>query len=249
MEAIKERIQENWNKNANNYDEQYLHGLKSPEEAKAWHALLRELIPVPNQKILDVGTGTGFLALLLAEQGHRCKGIDLSPGMLSEAIAKAKKANLDILFEVGDAEALTDADNSYDIVINRHILWTMPHPQQAVEEWTRVLKPGGYLIVIDGDWFFNSFKNNVQIFIGKLLTLASGGGNLFRRGDSSVKNSLPMTQPKNAKNAPKLLEQAGLSVTIREAENVLAAERAAMPITQRLLNPHKRIILIGQKAV
>lgn len=249
MEAVKETIQKNWNQHAGNYDDQYLHGLKSQAEKQAWLALLKELIPEPTQKILDVGTGTGFLALLLAEQGHHCKGVDLSPGMLAEAITKAEKAGLEVPFEVGDAENLNEADNSYDVVINRHILWTMPHPSQAVNEWTRVLKPGGSLIVIDGDWFFDSFKNNFQIFLGKLLTLISGKGNLFRNSGSGIREHLPMTKPENAKNAPKLLESAGLTVTVREAKEVLAAERAVMPLTERLLNPHKRIILIGHKPV
>lgn len=247
MEAIKETIQQNWDHHASDYDSQYLHGLKSSAEKQAWLTLLKELIPQPAQRILDVGTGTGFLALLLAEQGHCCRGVDLSPGMLAEASAKARAAGLNISLEVGDAEQLDERDNSFDVVINRHILWTMPHPQQAVNEWVRVLKPGGKLIVIDGDWFFRSFKNSIQIFLGKILTLLTGNGNLFHRNGASLYGKLPMTQSKNAKNAPRLLENAGLSVTIREAEAVLEAERAAMPLRERLLNPHKRIIFIGRK--
>ena len=69
MEAIKERIQENWSKNANNYDEQYLHGLKSPEEAKAWHALLREL----DQHLCAVFVGINQLAVSLIRSNAETK--------------------------------------------------------------------------------------------------------------------------------------------------------------------------------
>lgn len=248
MEELKRTIRENWNQHAKDYDAQYLHGLKSHAEKIAWLKFLRDLIPAPQQEILDVGTGTGFLALLLAEQGHRCKGIDLSPGMLAEAISKSDAAGLSVQFAIGDAEQLTDEESDhYDIVINRHILWTMPHPTKAIEEWVRVLKPGGRLIVIDGDWFYHSFHNDLQIFLGKLLTMISGGGNLFVASSQNLHEQLPMTKPKNAKNAAKLLENAGLSVTVQGVPDVRKAERAGMPLRERLLNPHKRIVLIGQK--
>lgn len=247
MDSVKETIQKNWNQNAESYDSQYLHGLKSGEEKEAWLSLLKELVPEKDQRILDVGTGTGFLALLLAEQGHICKGVDLSPGMLGEAKEKAKAMKLNIDFELGDAEKLEEKSGVYDVVINRHILWTMPHPKQAVGEWVRVLKPGGRLIVIDGDWFFDSPMNNLQIFLGKVLTLLTKRENLFRKSGSGLHEHLPMTKAENAKKAPQLLEEAGLFVQVRQAPAVTEAERRGMPLVERLLNPHKRIIIIGKK--
>lgn len=247
MDFIKKMIQKNWNKSADNYDMQYLHGLKSPREKEAWLMLLGELIPEKEQNILDVGTGTGFLALLLTEQGHHCRGVDLSPGMLKEAKKKAHAMHLEVDFQQGDAEKLEEESGAYDVVVNRHILWTMPHPRQAVKEWARVLKPGGRLIVIDGDWFFDKPLNNIQIFLGKALAFVFRRENLFKKSGSGVHEHLPMTKPRNAKNAPKLLEEAGLCVTVKDASEVTKAERKEMPLIERLLNPHKRIIMIGQK--
>lgn len=247
MDSVKEKIQSNWNKSAKDYDIQYLHGLKSQREKEAWLSLLRELIPEEKQRVLDVGTGTGFLALLLAGQGHVCRGVDLSPGMLKEAKAKAAAMKLDIDFALGDAEKLEEDSGVYDIVINRHILWTMPHPKRAVQEWVRVLKPGGRLIVIDGDWFFDGPLNNLQIFLGKILALCVRRENLFKKSESDLCGHLPMTKSQNAKKAPTILKNAGLLVTVRGADGVTRAERKGMPLTERLLNPHKRIIMIGQK--
>ena len=67
--------------------------------------------------------------------------------MLAEARRKAGSAA--IRFEQADAEQLPFAARSYDLVISRHVLWTLPHPEQAIDEWIRVLRPGGRLIVVD----------------------------------------------------------------------------------------------------
>ena len=150
MDEFKQKVRENWNVHAKDYDEQYQHGLKSAGEREAWMKLLAQLIPEKNARILDVGAGTGFLSLMLAQLGHQVKGVDLSPGMLDKAKKKAKTAKLaNIEFAEGDAEALEEPSEKYDIVINRHLLWAMPNPKQAVSEWARVLKPGGRLLVLE----------------------------------------------------------------------------------------------------
>jgi len=98
---------------------------------------------------LDIGCGTGFLSLELASRGHRVVGIDFAPSMIVEARKKAREHQLGIGFEVADAEQLPFPAASFDIVVSRHLLWTLPNPHSAMDEWIRVLRPGGRLIVID----------------------------------------------------------------------------------------------------
>ena len=93
--------------------------------------------------MLDAGCGTGILSLELAGRGHRVTGIDYAPEMLALAKEKANAAGAAIRFEHADAEALPFAPASFDLVITRHVLWTLPHPEAAIIEWTRVLRPGG----------------------------------------------------------------------------------------------------------
>src|SRR6202035_5140526 len=99
---------------------------------------------------LDIGCGTGFLSLELAGRGHRVTGIDFAPAMLALARQKAASAGADIHFEEADAENLPLPPLAFDLVITRHVLWTLPHPEAAIDEWIRVLRPGGRLAVIDG---------------------------------------------------------------------------------------------------
>jgi len=98
---------------------------------------------------LDIGCGTGFLSLELASCGHRVVGIDFAPSMIVEARKKAREHQLGIGFEVADAEQLPFPAASFDIVVSRHLLWTLPNPHSAMDEWIGVLRPGGRLIVID----------------------------------------------------------------------------------------------------
>jgi ubiquinone/menaquinone biosynthesis C-methylase UbiE len=102
--------------------------------------------------VLDVGCGTGFLALQLAALGHRAFGVDLADEMLDLARRKAAAAGLAAHFEIGDAERLPGADASFDLVIERHVIWTLPEPDVALREWARVLRTGGRAVLIEGDW-------------------------------------------------------------------------------------------------
>ena len=109
-----------------------------------------------------MGTGTGFFAVLLAQQGHRVEGIDLTPAMLEEARWLAKQRNLDIAFREMDAQNLDYPNDSFDVVISRNLTWTLPDPERAYAEWFRVLKPGGVLLNFDADYASHVRSHSTQ---------------------------------------------------------------------------------------
>ena len=115
-----------------------------------------------NLRILDVGTGTGFFAILLSQAGHQVEGIDLTPAMLNEARDIAAQRGLSILFREMDAQALCYADESFDVVLSRNLTWTLPEPEQAYREWLRVLRPGGLLLNFDADYAANVRSHSTQ---------------------------------------------------------------------------------------
>ncbi|HEV2188383.1 MAG TPA: class I SAM-dependent methyltransferase [Stellaceae bacterium] len=150
-DIVKQQVAAHWGKRAAHFDEDFGHSIHTPEERAAWDRVFAlALAGRERLDALDIGCGTGFLSLELASRGHRVTGIDFASAMLALAEGKAAKAAADIRFEEADAEALPFAPLSFDLVITRHVLWTLPHPEAAIDEWTRVLRPGGRLAVIDG---------------------------------------------------------------------------------------------------
>jgi len=140
---LKEEIIGRWDDSSGTYDDHAGHGIKSNEEREAWMNAFRKIISPSTVYLLDVGCGTGELSLLMAEMGYRVTGLDLSQKMLNRARAKAKERSLDISFETGDAENPPYDSDFFDCIFARHLLWTLPHPQKALESWRRILKEGG----------------------------------------------------------------------------------------------------------
>ncbi len=103
--------------------------------------------------ILEVGTGPGFFAIILAEAGYSVTAVDYTPAMLLQAKANAGILAEKITFLEMDAEALTFPDGRFDVVLSRNLTWNLPHPKQAYREWARVLAPGGLLLNFDANWY------------------------------------------------------------------------------------------------
>ena len=97
-------------------------------------------------RVLDVGTGTGFFACLLAAEGHEATGIDLTPDMIAHAGHMAAVLGQDVRFLLMDAEEPDFEDESFDVLVTRNLTWTLPHIEKAYREWFRILKPGGVLL-------------------------------------------------------------------------------------------------------
>jgi ubiquinone/menaquinone biosynthesis C-methylase UbiE len=147
---IKTEVSRYWSGRAAEFDLGPSHGVLNEAQHQAWLALLREVAGHPPLTILDVGCGTGFLALRMAELGHAAVGIDLSEEMLAVAQRKAAGAGLPVTFRLGDAETPPHDGAPYDVILERHVIWTLPQPREAVRAWKALLKPGGLLVLIEG---------------------------------------------------------------------------------------------------
>jgi SAM-dependent methyltransferase len=139
-----------WDAQAATFDEEPDHGLRDPEIRRAWADRLRSWLPAGAADVLDLGCGTGTLSLLAAEQGHRVTGVDLSPAMID--LARAKLAGRDAAFLLGDAAAPPVGEQRFDVVLVRHVLWTLPDPARVLRHWCDLLRPGGRLVLIEGRW-------------------------------------------------------------------------------------------------
>jgi len=150
---VKQQVAAHWGRRAPGFDEGFGHSIRTPAERAAWDRIFDLVLPGPGPlEVLDAGCGTGFLSFELATRGHRVTGVDFAPAMLAEARRKAVERAVLVCFEEADAEQLPFPEASFDLAISRHVLWTLPHPEAAIDEWIRVLRPGGRLVVVDGQF-------------------------------------------------------------------------------------------------
>jgi 2-polyprenyl-3-methyl-5-hydroxy-6-metoxy-1,4-benzoquinol methylase len=114
MEAdVKEVIRAHWNGRATIFDSSPNHAIATLEERHEWERTFATYIGRERRKILDIGTGTGEIALLLARAGHDVTGIDLAEKMLAEAQLKAAARGLEAKFLCDDAEHLIQERRSF----------------------------------------------------------------------------------------------------------------------------------------
>jgi SAM-dependent methyltransferase len=150
MSHIHDRLSDWWDADASTYDASAGHAMTDPVEAAAWRQVLVRALPPAPARVLDVGAGTGALALLAAELGYDVTAIDLSEGMLAKARAKASERGHDVTFVHGPAEE--PPAGPFDAVMERHVSWTLPDPMSALRAWRAVTVPGGRLVLLEGSW-------------------------------------------------------------------------------------------------
>ena len=102
-------------------------------------------------RVLDVGTGPGFFAIILAELGYQVTAVDYTASMLEEAKGNAGALAEKIDFRQMNAEELSFRAASFDVLVTRNVTWNLPNPEKAYAQWMRVLKPGGYRYLWDED--------------------------------------------------------------------------------------------------
>ena len=162
ISELEKRVQRYWTQRSHDFGTVRRNELED-EMGRKWFQELEKHLPENGKlKVLDVGTGTGFFAVLLAQAGYRVEGVDLTPAMLEEARALAAQRGMDITFREMDAQALDYEDGCFDAVISRNLTWTLPDPERAYGQWFRVLKPGGVLLNFDADYAANVRSRSTQ---------------------------------------------------------------------------------------
>lgn len=118
---------------------------------RSWEAIGHlALRLVPSITIADLGAGEGLVSQLLAHRAKQVWCIDNSPRMVEVGTELAQKNGLaNLNYKLGDIEQVPLDDKSVDLAILSQALHHAQHPQKAVEEAFRILKPGGQLLVLD----------------------------------------------------------------------------------------------------
>ncbi|MFX1538282.1 MAG: class I SAM-dependent methyltransferase [Promethearchaeota archaeon] len=126
--------------------------------------------------VLDIGCGAGFTPTFLAKK-FKCRvvGVDIHPEMVetSKALAKRRKVEDRTEFRVADAQNLPFDDNTFDVVLNESVFAFALDKKQAINEYVRVIKPGGVIGINDSVWV----KTPPQEYLEYISTHQSGGLN------------------------------------------------------------------------
>ncbi|MFD1797828.1 class I SAM-dependent methyltransferase [Paracoccus aurantiacus] len=234
--SLTDEIKTYWSQRAAIFDSQVGHEIFSDDERAAWHALLlRHLGKGEGQRALDLGCGTGVITQLMAEIGYQVTGMDWSEPMLAKARAKAAERGVAARFLLGDAERTMEPDNSYDVIITRHLVWTLVDPPAAFAEWRRLLRSGGRLLMVDGDFVTPTWIARIRKMLGLEPRMQAGDPEMART-HREILARVWFSGGARAQEVAELISAAGFS-TVQIDANLSAIHRAQgrdLPFARRL---------------
>jgi SAM-dependent methyltransferase len=240
------RVRAWWDADAATYDDSSDHGwaAASPAVRAAWNAALHRFLPGPGSRVLDVGAGTGFLALAATRLGHRVTALDLSQEMLARLGEHAGREGLAVEVVQGGAE--DPPAGPFDAVIERHLLWTLPDPGAALAAW-RSVAPEGRLVLFEGLW---GESDPMEVLRGQaregLRRLRGEPDHHHDHYDPSVVAELPLGRGTHPDRLVELVEAAGWGpARLERLRDVEWAHLLQLPASARLLGVAPRFAVLA----
>jgi SAM-dependent methyltransferase len=229
------RIGAFWDADAATYDQATGHHPQTSIEWAAWRSALTRLLPPPPARILDVGAGTGFLSLTAAQLGYAVTAVDLSPAMLQRLASKATAAGLDVTAVTGRADELPAG--TWDAVISRHLLWTLPDPLAALRCW-RIASPEGRLLLLESLWgaVADPIERGRSHARGWLRRFRGTADDHHATYDDAIRSALPLGQGTTPELLIDLVGQAGWPAPrIERLTDIEWVMQRQLPLPDRLL--------------
>jgi len=150
-----------------------------------WRPRLWAQVRGPN--VLEVGVGTGK-NMPHYPRGMAITAIDLTPGMLAQAQRRAQALHVDVDLRLGDVQALEFADNTFNDVVATCVFCSVPDPVLGLQEMTRVLKPGGQVLLLEHMRSANPLIGLLMDILNPLVVRMMGA-NINRRTVENVQRS------------------------------------------------------------
>ncbi len=240
--GLRDEIKAYWSLRAESFDSQAGHEIFSESERAAWHRLIsRHLGPGDRRRALDLASGTGVVSHLLDDLGFTVTGMDWAEPMLELARNKARLRDRKIRFLVGDAEKTMEPDSSYEVITNRHLVWTLVDPEAAFAEWFRVLAPGGQLLLVDGDFVNPGRLARIASALARALTRlrpANGGEQALAMSEThrNILSRVYFSQGARAEAVSALLARVGFEDIIIDTDMraIHKAQKANFPLLKRI---------------
>ncbi|MGE0281606.1 MAG: methyltransferase domain-containing protein [Rhizobiaceae bacterium] len=249
---LKERIRSYWSERAKTFDRAFGHGIFSDAEFRAWQAPIRTTLGTKPLRVLELASGTGEITRLIHDLGHDVTAMDFSEAMLD--VARDKHAGKSRLrFVLADAENTMEPNESYDAIICRHLVWTLLEPEATFREWRRILKPGGKLLIYDGDWARPTRFGRIASFLVGIIDRLCGpdpyyDGSLSDR-HASIMTAIPFRDGLHFEPLAAMLEAASFARIVRLSHGPIArAQRRNADLRNRLRTfVYRRFILSATK--
>jgi ubiquinone/menaquinone biosynthesis C-methylase UbiE len=139
--------------------------LEDPRAYRSWKKRLELLLgsSAPKGLILDAGCGPGTSGIILAEMGATVIGVDISSEAVGVAKERARRKAVDFSPVLGDLESLGARNQSFDVCFCGWVLHHLPEIRPALSEVTRVLKPGGRILIVEPN------ESNLAVRLSRLV--------------------------------------------------------------------------------
>lgn len=250
--ALKEEIRDYWSKRAESFDSFFGHRIPPGPEREAWQAAMRRHLGEAPLEVLELACGTGEVTGALRGLGHRVTGIDFSEAMLARA--KAKHAgDAGARFFLADAEHTREPEGRYDAVVCRHLVWTLTDPEAALADWFRVLKPGGQMLIFDGDYvtpngFAGRFARRALAWLDRWEGVTPAPGQDAQR-HAAIMRDLPFGDGLTPERLVPMVARAGFeAIAVLPHTPIARAQRQGASLRNRLKTMlYRRFILHARK--
>ncbi|WP_406541276.1 class I SAM-dependent methyltransferase [Clostridium ljungdahlii] len=215
-------IESYWNNWANTYSEMISEDINSFKR-EAWSKIIKNKAG-DNVKALDIGTGPGFFAIIMSQMGYDVTAVDCSTSMLEEAKSNTQLAGVKVKFMKGDVENLDLPVESFDLIVNRNVTWTLKEPVKAYKNWFSLLKKSGKLLIFDANWYLRLAKPELEEEYTKDIKLAVDMGYDCKTNEKQrskckdIARNLPLTYELRPEWDKRALTQCGFEKIIIEED-------------------------------